>query len=119
MRRPDAPSDPAWYRVALRSWRSGTGALPTTRAGAEIAVVITMVGWRLGTLVQIIPAIPAALDRSTRPWLSALLLAVVVVESGVILTWVGRHRGYTSLRWATGETALVLACLLLEPWYVP
>lgn len=110
---------PAWYRVVLRSLRSGGGVLPTTRAGAEIAVIITLVGWRVGTLIQMAPAVPDSLQQSQRPWLDALLLLTVTVESAALLTWAVRHRGYLSLSWAIGDTTLGMVCLLAEPLYVP
>lgn len=113
------PRAPAWYRVALRSWRSGSGILPTTRSGAEIAVIATVVGWRISTLALILLAAPDAFTRSSRPLLGATLLGLVVVESVIALAWIIRRRDCISLRWAVVETALGLACLLAEPLYVP
>lgn len=110
---------PAWYRVVMHSWRTGGGVLPTTRAGAEIAVIITLVGWRVGTLIQMAPAVPDSLEQSQRAWLDALLLVIVLIESAALLTWAVRRRGYLSLPWAVGDTALGIVCLLTEPLYVP
>lgn len=113
------PRAPAWYRVALRSWRSGSGVLPTTRGGAEIAVIAAVVGWRISTLALILLAAPEAFTRSPRPLLGATLLAIVVAESVIAMAWIIRRRDCVSLRWAAVETALGLACLLAEPLYVP
>lgn len=111
--------DAAWYRVSLRSWRSGCGILPTTRQGAEIAVIATVVGWRISTLVLIVLAAPDAFAHSSRPWLGGTLLGLVIVESVVAMAWIIRRRNCISLRWAVAETTLGMACLLAEPLYVP
>lgn len=116
---PARPREPAWYRSVLRVLRAGTGALPTTRAGAEMAIVLTVVGWRIGTLAQILPAFPSALRLSSRPWLNVVLLAVVLVESAALIAWVVARRGYISLAWTSGETLLGCWLLLAERWYVP
>lgn len=93
--------------------------MPTTRVGAEGAVVVTMVGWRLGTLAQLLPAVPDALSRSLRPGLNAALIALVLTESVLLLGWVIRKRGYSSFRWAVADGAMAVLCLALQPWYVP
>jgi hypothetical protein len=116
-----APSreNPAWYRVALSAWRSGAGVLPTTRAGAELAVIITMVGWRAGTVAQIVPAVPDGLSRSTSPALDGVLLGVLLIESTALCTVIIRRRRYASATWASVDTAMGLLVLLTEPAYVP
>lgn len=117
-RTPETP-DLAWYRVALRSWRSGSGILPTTRSGAEIAVIATVVGWRISTVALILLAAPGTFARSSWPLLGAGLLALVMAESVVAMGWIIRRRDCISLLWAVAETAMGLTCLLAEPLYVP
>lgn len=102
-----------------RWWRSGGAALPTTRAGAEVGAVVTVVGWRLGTLAIMAPAVPTALERSTRPWLNALLLALVALESAALLATIIRRRRYYTRGWPLLDGAVALTCLLAQPWYVP
>lgn len=116
---PGAHRSGGLIRAAWRSWRSGRAVLPTSRAGAELAVVVTVVGWRIGTLALMVPAVPQALGRSTRPWLNALLLTLVLVESTALLTWVIRRRRYCTPVWPAVDCAVALVCLLAEPWYVP
>ncbi|MFC1418432.1 ATP-binding protein [Streptacidiphilus cavernicola] len=111
--------EPAWYRVALRTWRSGGGVLPTTRDGAEIAVIATVVCWRIITLALILVAVPDAFAHSSRIWIDVTLLSLVVVESAVAMVRIIRCRNCISLRWAVTETVLGVACLLAEPLYVP
>ena len=111
--------DSAWYRAVIRSWRTGVGTLPTTLAGAEIAVMLTFVVWRLGTLVFIGLALPTALQRSTHAWINVLLVALVVIESAVRLAIAIRRRSCLSARWTSVDVALALFCLFMEPLYVP
>lgn len=102
-----------------RRWRSGDAALPTTRAGAEIGAVVTVVAWRLGTLAIMAPAVPTALERSTRPWLNATLLMLVAVESAALLSTIIRRRRYYTGGWPLLDGAVALICLVAQPWYVP
>ena len=102
-----------------RWWRSGGAALPTTRAGAEVGAVVTVVGWRLGTLAIMVPAVPTALERSTRPWLNASLLTLVALESILLLATIIRRRRYYTPGWPLLDGAVALLCLLAQPWYVP
>lgn len=111
--------DPVWYRAVIGSWRSGSGLLPTTRGGAELAVVVTIVGWRLGSLVTLALAVPDSLQQTSSAWLDALLLVVVFTWSVVSLMWVIRTRNCANPTWAAIESAIGFTCLALEPWYVP
>jgi len=102
-----------------RRWRAGQASLPTTRAGAEIGAVVTVVAWRLGTLAIMVPAVPTALERSTRPWLNALLLVLVALESAALLATIIRRRRYYTPGWPLLDGVVALVCLLAQPWYVP
>ncbi|MFJ5231116.1 hypothetical protein ACIQBJ_14630 [Kitasatospora sp. NPDC088391] len=114
-----AQPSPGPLRTAWRSWRAGGAMLPTSRAGAELAVVVTVVCWRIGTLASMAPAVPTAVAHSTRPWLNAVLIALAVTESAVLLAWMVRRRGYFTPLWPAVDCATALVCLLAEPWYVP
>lgn len=100
---------------AVRAWRG----VPTTSAGAELAIVITVVGWRVGTLLQLLPAAHVGIVSSPRPWLYATLLAVVVVESLLLCWFALRAREFRSTRWASVDVALAATLLLAQPLYVP
>lgn len=95
----------------LQAWLGRGGQLPTTAAGAEQAVVILIVGMRIGTLVQMAPSLPRGLEVSPQPvlygisWLTAALTSVVV--SGLAI-----KRGH-----GLGPTGAVLdltVCVLLQ-----
>lgn len=116
---PDTSGVRSAVRRAWQSWRSGSALLPTTRAGAELAVVVTVVGWRIGTLASMAPAVPSAVRLSTRPGLNIGLLALVVVESAALLAWMIRRRRYYTRTWPAIDCATALLCLLAEPLYVP
>jgi hypothetical protein len=77
------------------------------------------VAWRLGTLAIMAPAVPTALERSTRPWLNASLLVLVAVESAVLLGTIIRRRRYYTPGWPLLDGVVALVCLLAQPWYVP
>jgi signal transduction histidine kinase len=77
------------------------------------------VAWRLSTLAIMVPAVPTALERSTRPWLNALLLVLVALESAVLLATIIRRRRYYTPGWPLLDGAVALMCLLAQPWYVP
>lgn len=111
--------DPGRLRAVFDAWRSGSGVVPTTRAGTEMAAVVMVVCLRVGTIVIMALAYSDAVTRSTRPWLSNVLFAVVVVESSWLMVRIVRRREYRSSRWVIIETSMGVACLLLEPWYVP
>lgn len=104
--------------AAYRSWRRGTGAVPTTRSGAEIAVMVTLAGWRMGTLAQVLPAVPDGLMRSPNPALYALMVAMVVIESVAITWFVIRTRGFRSPKWAMVDVTVATVALLAQPWYI-
>jgi hypothetical protein len=84
-----------------------------------MAAVVMIVCLRVGTIVIMALAYSDAVTRSTRPWLSNVLFLIVVVESIWMMVWIVRRREYRSTRWVTIETSMGVACLLLEPWYVP
>ncbi|KAA1380490.1 sensor histidine kinase [Aeromicrobium fastidiosum] len=105
-------------RAAIESWRVGSGAVPTTRAGAEIAVMITIVGWRVGTLAQVVPAIGRGTGDSPRPALYVVVVSVVLIESAALCWFAIRTRGFRSQRWAAIDVTIAGAALLLEPLYV-
>lgn len=103
---------------AFRSWRGGSGAVPTTLAGAEIAVMVTVVGWRIGTLVQILPAIGDGVTSSPRPWLYAAVLAVILLESVALCWYALSTRGFLDPVRATVDVAVAAAALVAQPLYV-
>ncbi|MET0930604.1 MAG: ATP-binding protein [Aeromicrobium sp.] len=112
---------PSLYRslaAAVDSWRVGSGAVPTTRAGAEIAVMITIVGWRLGTLAQLVPAIGRGVEDSPRPALYLVIVVAVIAESAGLCWFAITTRGFSSPRWATVDVAFAAVALLLQPLYV-
>lgn len=100
---------------SVRAWRG----VPTTSAGAELAIVITVVGWRVGTILQLLPGAHVGAVSSPRPWLYASLVAVVVVESLLLCWFALRAREFRSARWATVDVALAATVLLAQPLYVP
>lgn len=71
-----------------RRWWLPDGVLPTTSASALWAVVLALVGMRIGTLIQMAPSVVAGTRRSPIPWLylsswlvaAATSLAVCVVQ---------------------------------------
>ncbi len=71
-----------------RWWRP----MPTTAAGAELALVIGMLGYRGVDLVQAAVTLPNGLARSPRPGWYLVFTALLVVES-VILAIVLLRRG--------------------------
>lgn len=92
--------------AAFRSWRLGSGAVPTTRAGAEIAIMITIVGWRVGTLVQLVPAVGRGAADSPHPALYLIIVGIVLAESAGLCWFAIRTRGFRSTR---GDSAVASA----------
>ena len=71
-----------------RRWWLPDGVLPTTSAGALGAVVLALVGMRIGTLIQMAPSVVAGTRRSPIPWLylsSWLVAAATSVAVCVVL----------------------------------
>lgn len=75
----------------MHRWIDG-GPLPTTAAGAETAVVILVVGMRLGTLVQMAPSAPSGVAASPWPGLYALTWALAAAASVTVSVVVVRDR---------------------------
>jgi signal transduction histidine kinase len=103
-----------WSRT-FAAWWSGSGALPTTRAGAELCMLVAFLGLRATDVVQLIVAAPEGLHRSTSAVLDGALLGLYFVESAVIAVVVIRARRYYSARWALVDTSCALIVLLAQP----
>jgi len=80
--------------------------------------MITVVGLRLGTLAQILPAAGDGIATSPRPSLYAAILVVVTVESLALCWFAIRTRGFFSNKWAAADVLLATALLLAQPLYV-
>lgn len=102
---------PGW-RSLLRRWRSGDGALPTTLAGAEIALLIGFIGLRVTDVVQLAVSLPTGLQRSTAPAIDSGFALVYLFQSATIITALVRARRYVSRTWVTIDVATVVVVLL-------
>ncbi len=80
--------------------------------------MITVVGLRLGTLAQILPAAGDGISTSPRPSLYAAILVVVTVESLALCWFAIRTRGFFNNKWASVDVLLATALLLAQPLYV-
>lgn len=92
-----------WLSSALRSWWFGSGAIPTTRAGAEDAIVIAFLGLRLGFRAEVVPASRRGLERTTSRPTDLTLLALALTESITICVAVVR---YLSRAWPWVDVAV-------------
>lgn len=110
--RPDQPA----AGVLARWWR-GQGALPTTVAGVELALVAIFLLLRFTDLVQLAIAAPQGLQRSTRPGVDAAAMVLYVLESVVIAVVLIRNRRFFSTLWATVELLTASAIILSQPLF--
>src|SRR6195952_2052802 len=102
--------------VLARWWR-GQGALPTTVAGVELALVAVFLSVRLTDLVQLGISVPEGLHRSSRPGLDGAAMALFVAESGVLAVVIIRARKFFSTFWATVELLTGAAIILAQPLF--
>lgn len=103
----------------LRRW-ADVGTLPTTAAGAETAVVILVVGLRVGTLVQMAPSAASGVAASPSPTLYALTWALAAVTSIGVCVRVLRSRaapdgGLVAVDVAVGLALLVAGTVTVVP----
>lgn len=103
---------------ALRSWWYGSGVIPTTRAGTELAIVIAFLGLRVGLLIEVVPALPRGLERTTSRPLDLTLLGLALIETLAICAVVLRYRRYLSHTWPWIDVTLAVVVLTLEPDYI-
>ena len=93
--------------------------LPTTRAGAEIAILIAFVGWRAAVLAQMLPALPAGTEVARLPAIYVLVAAVVLLETiASCAAGIGARRSIGAV-WTWCEILGGCAVLLLTPRLVP
>jgi hypothetical protein len=97
------------------AWWSGSEALPTSAAGAEVCLLLAFVGLRVTDVVQLIVSTPVGLSRSTNATLDAGLMVLYLVESVAIIYKVVRGRKYLSPVLAGLDTATGLVILAAEP----
>ena len=102
--------------VVARWWR-GQGALPTTVAGVELALVAVFLCIRLTDLVQLGIATPEGLQRSSRPGLDAAAMVLFVAESVVLAVVIIRARKFFSAFWATVDLLTGAAIILAQPLF--
>ena len=86
--------------------------VPTTAAGAEVVLLIAFVGLRGLDLGQAVVALPGGLDRSPRPVIDLVALAMLAAESLVLTTVVLRKGRYADARWAWLDVTTGIAVLL-------
>jgi hypothetical protein len=104
-----------WSLVS--SWAGGTGALPTTSAGAELGIVLTFLGVRATDVVQLIVSMSVGLRRATAPILDGTLISLCVVESVVLAVVFGRARRLGGAMWVSIDVAVSAVFLLAMPFY--
>jgi hypothetical protein len=95
----------AGTRALAIAWWSGSEALPTSAAGAEVCLLLAFVGLRVTDVVQLIVSTPVGLSRSTNATLDAGLMVLYLVESVAIIYKVVRGRKYLSPVLAGLDTA--------------
>lgn len=96
-----------------------TPQLPTTAAGAEICLLILVLGQRGLAVGQLLAALPAALELSPRPVLDAALALLFVLESVLVAILTTRRRAYDSPALGCLDISLGLLVLLSEVLVVP
>lgn len=102
-------------RLAVRRWWEGTGALPATLAGAELAILLSLLGLRATDLAQLSVALPSGLARSSQPTLDGGLAGLYLVESvGLALFTISRGR-FLSAGWAAIDVSVALLVIAAEP----
>ena len=74
--------------------------LATTLAGAEMAIVVALLGLRGVNVVPLVASLPTGLAQSPHRWLDVLMVCAFVAET-VALAVVGLRR--SSLRWPRRE----------------
>ena len=102
--------------VLTRWWR-GQGALPTTVAGVELALVAILLLVRLTDLIQLGISAPQGLQRSTRPGVDGAAMTLYVVESVVIAVVLIRAQRFFSTLWATVDLVVAVAVMLAQPLF--
>lgn len=102
---------PGW-RALARSVRSGRGTLPTTLAGAEVALLIGFVGLRLTDAVQLVVSLPTGLQRSSAPTIDLAFATLWFVESIAIVAALIRARRYVSRAWMVLDLAIAVAVII-------
>ncbi|MFC0042037.1 ATP-binding protein [Actinomadura rayongensis] len=102
-------------RAALRRWRDGQGALPTTPAGVEWCAVAVVVGVRAVNLAQLAVAFPQAQAHATRPGVFAAVLGGYLAESAVVAVLVLRAGSYRNRPLAWADTGAACLVLLAQP----
>lgn len=113
---PDTSSEPRWSR-----WQpfGRFGPLPTTAQGAEMAVVIFVLGIRLGTLIQMAPALPHGIEISPRPgWYVVSFVVGATAAVAISLDAVRRRRPAGA--WVVAvDVAIAVSLLVLGHMVVP
>ncbi|WP_134739977.1 ATP-binding protein [Nocardioides sp. 503] len=99
------------------SWLGGGGP-PTTVAGAESAVVLLVIGARLGTLVQALPSLPGGVSSS--PAAAGYVACWAAAAAASITVSVASYRRGRALSDAAqvADIALAVVIVLLGPWTV-
>ncbi|WP_193614373.1 ATP-binding protein [Nocardioides lijunqiniae] len=118
-RRPDLREETADAVPGPRTWSwVRGGGPPTTVAGAESAIVVLVIGARIGTLVQALPSLPGGVSSSPAPaWYVACWAAAAAASITVSVT--SYRRGHAlSDRAQAVDIALAVVIVLLGPWTV-
>ncbi len=102
------------HRGVLARWWSGQGALPTTVAGVELALVAIFLSIRVTDLVQLAISAPQGLEHSSRPSLDAAMMALFAGETLVLAVAIIRARCFFSTFWASVELFTGAAILLSQ-----
>lgn len=113
----DSGRDPQRAAGLFTRWWRGQGALPTTVAGVEVALVAIFLLVRLTDLVQLAIATPQGLHRSTRPGVDTAAMVLYVLESMVIAVALIRARRFLRTLWATVELLTAAAIILAQPLF--
>lgn len=93
--------------------------LPTTRAGAETAVLIGFVGWRIAVLAQLASAVARGVEVSPHAgWYLVAVLVTVLGSAASCIAGVLRHRTIGPV-WTWCELAGAYALMLTMPLLVP
>lgn len=80
--------------------------------------MIAFVSLRIGTLVEILPAVPHGLGHASDAFLDAVLMGVALVGSLALCAVAVRRRRYPAGWWAWGDVSVAMAVLVAEPWYL-
>lgn len=96
------------------SWLT-RGRPPTTVAGAESAIVLLVIGIRIGTLVQMLPSLPRGISTSPRPALYAICWALAAASGFVVAIASFRRGRPLPDRWVAADVALAVVIVALGP----